>query len=581
MIESPFHPCDEITRFGHTAHGLALNTQSTARLLVGGVEFPLPYPWPFQSGQSPEAYDTHLLRVPGVAPPDLTAEEVAAEAAKGRTWQNYTLLAEDRLVLFGKVLNGWVCIDPAGQRWLIRTTPWVNRSTIRADQPLTLTVSAVPFGYLDEAPVAPVSQAVTLADVGQGGGFLGPPSGNADPQVMEMRTGSVSSNGRRMVIELHGVQSVLLPNTLRINTAPAGFLLLELQGEGPAFELSLSVLRTREQVLGTYVEKRQFPNGYNLVFTWNTDTTPRTINGFPGVDAVASASGMEFVPSSSATFPLVGSDYVGDYRTGRIAALVFDDNDVLVELSYDASLRTDYDYPTFAGDVSGAVSGWIADGDNFTTTNVTSTVSGTYSRTSTEVVTGEIVLRRDGVEMARSHFEVHRTIDETVSFDPETTIGESLTRRPDGEIVGGGIRLNWTYHREESMSAVGETWPRPSFSGLQYSQGLWSGMIGTSSIKPHAYGVTLDYDNSADNDYAGATLTLQRYSNCIFGVRERLRPGVKPNKWRVPALMAPRALWLNEAGSDPGGGRGATYHPVTHEIFTTAATDRPSPFVWV
>ncbi|MCY1491620.1 hypothetical protein D9M68_254100 [compost metagenome] len=582
MIESQFHPCDEMTRFGFTAHGVATGIQTgTRQLIVGSETFPLPFNWPFQSGEISEPYDTHLLRVPGLAPPELPPEEIAAEAAVGRTWQHYALLSEDRFVLFGQVLAGWVCIDPAGERWLIRTTPHINRSIVLADQPLTLSVSAVPFGHLDEPAATPVVQSITLADLGQGSGQP-PPSANANPQALMLRVGSVSSHGRQVVIELHGVESLAVAATRRINTAPAGFLLLELTGDGPDFDLSLSVLRTRTQVLGTYTQNRAAPPRCTLRSEWSTTSTP---NG-GGADVVATLTGATTVLGSFSTDPLWGSGWIGGTRTDRVAALVFDDQDELVEFTYDASLRVEYSYPDFSVvEVSGAVSGWIADSAQSTTTNVTSTISGEVRRSSTEHLVGEVVIRRDGGEVAAGRFTVDSVTDEWTVISPGSA--PELFRR-DGQVIGS---MAITHHH-----TLGETWvvddgpgevswdyPHPGDWGSNTGgHALWGGMTATPSTPPYGYGASIDYGNTVTNPYSGAAMALQRYSNNVFGVSVRAKAGTLPNRWRVPALAAPQAVWSNPAAADATGSRGATYQPYTHQIFTDASDgDVTRPFVWV
>ncbi|MDN4149826.1 hypothetical protein QYE80_32965, partial [Pseudomonas tohonis] len=252
MIESHFHPLDEIERFGFTAHGLVNGAVTASRhLLVGSTNHPLPYVWPFNTGTSVEFYDTHLLKVPGVPPVVLPLEEYLAERAAGRTWQHYAVLSEDRCMLFGTPLQGWVCIDPAGNRWIVRTEPQANTGSIRADEPLTMTIQIRPFGYLDEAVVPWHSLTVTLDDLGQvGDGLPYPPSGSLlDPNDMILRLGSVASHGRSAVLEIHGTVS-LVNNWTRRRIMPAGFLLLELSGNGPSFTPTLTVMRTRAETLG-------------------------------------------------------------------------------------------------------------------------------------------------------------------------------------------------------------------------------------------------------------------------------------------------------------------------------------------
>lgn len=582
MIESPFHPCDEITRFGFTAHGVATGIQTgTRRLIVNGASFPLPFDWPFQAGVIAEPYDTHLVKVPDQPSVDLPPEVVAAEAAAGRTWQHYALLSEDRLVLFGKVLSGWVCIDPDGKRWLIRTMPHINRSIVSGDQPLTLQVSAVPFGYLDEEPVAAVSQSITLSDLGQGGGYQAPPSGSSDPQALMLRVGSVASHGRKVVIELHGVESLALAATRRVNTAPAGFLLLELSGPGPLFTLSLTVLRTRQQVLGTYVEQRTRPLRCGLRMQWSSVETPSGA----GVDVVTTPTDGETYEVVDTVSPLFGSGWIGDERTGRIAALLFDDQDQLVELSYDARLRVNYSYPAWQkGSLSGDARGWLPNGVDYTTSNVTSTVAGEFVRTSTEHLTGEIVVRRNGAVISTGRLFADCTYAERATITAPATPD---LQRQGGKVVSSvAIAYHSTITRSTTVDeGAGQvTWDRspPGDQGANTGfYALWSSLTNSPTAKPYSYGATVEFGSNSSEQYSGGLLTLQRLSNNLLGVIVRAKAGTSPTKYRVPGLAAPQGQWINPAGVDPST-RQATYHPYTHEIFTTAGgAGINTPFVWV
>lgn len=582
MIETSFSIGDEIERFGNTAHGLALNPFYGERLLrVGGWLFPMPFTWQWSTGDANwEAFDVHLLRVPGVPSVDISPEEAEAEAAQGRTWQNYALLSTNYLAMLGQPLMGWVCIDTVGNRWLIKTSPSFFGGSINGDAPLTLQVSAVPFGYLDEKPVAPVVQSVTLDDIGQSSGETPPasPDNALYPWVC-----SVSSDGRRVVIELRGRTSPSLPNTARSVSAPAGFLLLELIGPGPNFQLSLSVLRTRLQAMGVFEQQRNGAPGRLNAIRWETTKTSREVNGVPGADYVCTAIGIEQKEPQADYTPFSGSGWVGEKRLRRVVALVFDEADVLVELAYSVEYFVEYNYPAFTGTVGGAVSGWLADSSPYTNSNISNTVTGQFSRVSTEVVHGEIALLRDGEEISRGGWRQTQTINERFTYSPSYTQTPDLSR--DGDtVVGGGLRQMHEYDYHSDMECAGVTWRVSTASGapgFSYNAPLWPGFMVTVTPPPYGYSVSLSRGNTASNDYAGAIAAFRRYSNCILGVQEQARAGVKPERFRTASLLAPRASWNNPAEQDETGGRRATYHPVTHEIYTTASNDDSAAFCWI
>ncbi|MDF3931403.1 hypothetical protein [Pseudomonas citronellolis] len=583
MIESAFSIGDEVERFGITAHGLLIEPwASSPKLRVGALEFPLPFAWQFQAGETRDPFDVHLLRAPGVPAVDITPEEAAAEALQGRTWQNYALLSETTLTLLGKPLRGWVCIDPAGNRWLIQADPGPFGSTVDVGAPLTVDVSVRPFGYLDQSPVAAFTKSVTLADIGQSSGDV--PPGTRDGSL-EMWVCSVSSDGRRMVIELRGVRSPAVPATERINTAPAGFLQLELSGAGPDFELSLTVLRSRLQCLGSIEVQRSAPKGLQQAITFSTTSTPRVINGVSGADYVCNAVGMSST-EQSAVLPYAGAGWIGEKRKNRVMALVFDENDTLVELAYESHWRVDYSYPAFAGSISGAMTGWMADSVDLTQSNVTNTIVGEFSRTSSEVLYGEVALLRDGVEVVRDGFRASRTLNETYRLSPSYTQTPELHRK-DGQVVGGGHVFRWQYDYTDTQSSAGAAWTVRSVSigpdwPLPYSgTPLWAGMTGSPSPVLGGYGVSLSFGGNSANDYSSSEITLQRYSHSLIGVRERATAGALPQRWRVGHLVGPRALWTNPDSEDTTGSRRASYHPVTHEIYSTASNSGASAFCWI
>lgn len=96
-------------RLGQPYHGLVTAGELT---LSTGVKLPFP-----------GAYgDCYLLQVPGVAPLEMSPEEVAIEAAAGREWRTYALLA-GRARQYGGVTvgtNAWLYAAPDGTVWRIR-----------------------------------------------------------------------------------------------------------------------------------------------------------------------------------------------------------------------------------------------------------------------------------------------------------------------------------------------------------------------------------------------------------------------------------------------------------------------------
>ncbi|GLU41096.1 hypothetical protein [Pseudomonas sp. NBRC 100443] len=394
---------------------------------------------------------------------------------------------------------------------------------------------------------------------------------------------SVSSDGRRVVIEVRGRASPALPSTLRRSSAPAGFLMLELAGPGPNFELTLSVLRSRLQCLGDFEEQRDGVPGRPNVIKWQTESTPRTVNGVAGKDYVCTAVGIEQQAPQDGYIPFSGSGWVGGKRKNRLVALVFDETDTLVELAYSAEYFVEYNYPAFNGSVEGAVSGWLADSSPYTNSNISNSVVGQFSRISTEIVHGEIALLRDGVEVSRGGFRLTQTINERFTYSPSYTQTPDLTRVGD-TVVGGGLRQLHEYDYHSDMNCAGATWRVSTVSsapGFTYNAPLWAGFRVISSDKPFGYVVSMNWGNTSNNEYAGANVDFQRFSNCLMGALEQARKGVRPGRFLTRHVVGPRASWSNPGTEDESGGMRASYHPVTHEIYATASNSDSAEFCWI
>lgn len=99
-------PWDKVDRFGDPWHGLYRN--GVLELPNGSTRAHAP---------TPTRGDCFVVKVPGLPAPTNTA----ADAAAGRTWLNYALLAGVDHTLYRTNLseNGWVYIDPNNKAWLV------------------------------------------------------------------------------------------------------------------------------------------------------------------------------------------------------------------------------------------------------------------------------------------------------------------------------------------------------------------------------------------------------------------------------------------------------------------------------
>lgn len=80
------------------------------------------------------------------------AEEQVADAAAGRQWRNEAILSGGRPQVHAKLLSGWIYIDPAGARWLVRIAELQNEPAVSFTSPFAVTVELIRFGVLGGAP---------------------------------------------------------------------------------------------------------------------------------------------------------------------------------------------------------------------------------------------------------------------------------------------------------------------------------------------------------------------------------------------------------------------------------------------
>lgn len=178
--------------------------------------------------------ETHRVAVPGTPAVTRSAEEAAADAAAGIDWRNEAVLGGANQMLHGHNLGGWIYVDPAGDRWLVRCSA-LNENIEYTIGALALTVTLQRFGDLGVAPEQH-SYPLTLTDWGTGYGYA--------PTKARLLVDAIRSDGAAAVVMVH---------ERRVNAQqirwPHAFLELTLSGPGSAAVVALGVARTREQVL--------------------------------------------------------------------------------------------------------------------------------------------------------------------------------------------------------------------------------------------------------------------------------------------------------------------------------------------
>lgn len=565
---------DEVARIGHTWHGLAFGGEFAPKVWSPYGTWNLPF-------NAPADYDTHLLKVPGVPELDMTFEEWEAEAAVGRVWQNYALLSGSTLQIFGKPLNGWVVIDEAGGRWLVRTSPSVINGRITKNNALTLSLSIVPFGYLGEDAAAPVTVSTTLADLGQAS--TGETVMPGDPEVV-MRVGSISSNGRKVVIELHSWVNTGNTNISPQNFMPSGFLMLELSGAGPSFTASLTVLRTRAAVCGNAIKP-------TITGTWaqwavefvKVSEEPDPLH--PGYAYVTFRAGdmmktADDLPVATRFTLFQCAATSTAERQNRLIALLFDEADALVEFSctHRYTLSQDHGAPSITtsgtltclrmdtGDFLGAGTGDMV---------VTPKAEGTGYRAVS------MSIYRDGAEVLSAELKVTHQFTRTYSQALSGIGGTWFDQRrfPCFDVEQGDEEVQQSW----AMS-VGETTLAGSYDGEDYWYGIgvdspvWpnlSALLG-GSYRPVSINLVWGEGSYVRN----ASWSITRPSNqlaamswgedssgvSLYRTAKIIATGAEVVPADIPAT-------LNFAVN-------ASYHPVMKEI-ARPRPDITAPFCWI
>lgn len=177
---------------------------------------------------------TYRVAVPGVPLVPPAAEDVAA----GREWRNEATLSGGRLQLYGKSLTGWIYVDPAGARWLVRCAQLDENVLNSTASPLALTVTLSRFGDLGVAPEQ-YSYPLTITDWGIDSGSL--------PSTVRVLVDDVRGDGAAAVVMVHQ-RSFDVGSTQDVRRAHS-FLELTIVGPGSEALLAIGIVRTRSQVI--------------------------------------------------------------------------------------------------------------------------------------------------------------------------------------------------------------------------------------------------------------------------------------------------------------------------------------------
>lgn len=552
--------------WGFPWHGVLVSARYEPRLLVGGAAGPNmalgapPFPVALAAKIGTDLGDmvnVHLVRVPGVPAVSQTLEEVGADRALGRTWQNYALAhtASDghAMELHGRLtasgytdVAGWVCTDAAGKRWLIKPTtlPTVLDSTL----PLSFTLGVVPFGHLGQAPAAPVNLAVSLDDLGQAGDEL-----TGDP-LLKLRFASIASHGRDVIL-------ALIPSSTPayFPQNPCGWLRLRLTGTGPAFAVTLEVLHSRGATLGSKIQTETGAMQLRYMRTHSTyetsmDETTRVVQGTPAGIAPQATTG-------SGAFSLGTKSHEAKIL-GRIINVVFDDLDQVSTITADLEWLFSVSTATpTALKLTGGSYARFPQGENLTSVGVTLTHQLSWTGTSSE--TNRAIIRRNGEEVDRAEHV------ENASFawqDIERTVDATRSGTFSPLVLNDGIDLSGPYSVDWNVTVSYSVGGRVQHSASAVRPDWLPTKLPPAWATNQAPGVALSVDTigtlgkvgyRADrhaNQMAMAAHSLTKTDNSLL-------------RSTTHKVIAPKAIWENLATVSDEYTPVAAYNPATHEIY--------------
>ncbi len=309
--------------------------------------------YPTSVSSSRRTGDTYLVKVPGVADVVRTPEEAADDVVRGRQWWNKAILSSQTFHLYGKALNGWIYCDPAGARWRVAGLNNIGISSNSGSWAVTLTR----FGEFQGEPQA-FGYTVSLSDLGQAAPIL------SNQVSLQFQVRDIKPEGSRAMVAIVATRGIsseggFWPEFSGDRWFPVvGWLELSISGAGSAAALSLSVLHTRAETIGTYAA--DLGESAPLVHHW-LEVTETVIS--PGPPLIK-----EFTPTQHATSTFEEGEVAGwtylwfsgpgeldtyQQRTGAILAVWYTPTGGYQRLTYDVE---------FTQSVNDGAVNWVCEG---------------------------------------------------------------------------------------------------------------------------------------------------------------------------------------------------------------------------
>ncbi|WP_313226707.1 hypothetical protein [Stutzerimonas chloritidismutans] len=270
----------------------------------------MPYPQPV--GEHWQKGSTTLIKHPNAPGITRTPEQQAADAAAGLEWWDRAILSGNQL--YGKELQGWIYIDPSGDRWMVTTT--LSSLHIAGG---TCSVTLARFGVLGGEPES-CTYSVTVPNMGQATPTI---NGTTGTRVQRYHS---SPAGEAAVFEVALEYSQGYERFWRWRAV--GWVEMTLAGPGSACTAAITVRKTRAQALGTTVLDNPQTTADSYYLNRQPDGS-KLVQQQPGSDVAATLAVHNIVPSPERTG-----------FTGWVAGMLYNEAGKLQELTLDNVAET-------------------------------------------------------------------------------------------------------------------------------------------------------------------------------------------------------------------------------------------------
>lgn len=351
-------PPGRLVTWGTPWHGPHQDGEVT---LPNGAKMALP-----QADQGANGGDVIVFRPPGTTLPPRPPEWLAADELAGREWRDYALITgRNPRTLYGKSLGKghgcWLYAAPDGSRWLISVNGMTNPVDVNFTVAWNITLTATRFGDIavgakdvGEWSTAPpavqetYTTGATLSDwqqaiTGKSGGDY-----SIDTLSSSVTTGKVwledaSITGRHAVF-MAGRDYPDEP----IKRRSLGFVQIAMTGTpGVDWTATLSVLRTRAQTLGTYINTEDLSDAPYVSLTFpspvqiNQDSAsagdPPTCGGYYTFTCIPQAPTYAVTAEPAQAWTRVGTATFRHGIEARIVAMAYTgDSEAAGEVRMDA-----------------------------------------------------------------------------------------------------------------------------------------------------------------------------------------------------------------------------------------------------